>query len=101
MPNEIRGPEWFRQQDWPELRKSGREHFVWRHRILPYGVPMGLAAVAWWFDRFGLGARDILTRQGISLTYSVMGVDLLVTYVLARIEWVQREEKFADKGRPK
>ena len=99
MANRLHGPDWFDRQDWVELRKKGRQHFVWRYRVLPFGVPMGAVSVLWAFDLLGLGARDIFTRQGLALTYYCMGVYLVVTYILAQIEWVQREEKFDQRGK--
>ena len=99
MSNGIRGPEWFARQDWVELRKKGREHFIWFHRVLLLGVPIGASLVVWAFDLLGLHARDALSRQGFALMYFCIGVTVVVAYVFAWLEWVDREEKFSRRDK--
>jgi hypothetical protein len=86
------------EQEWPVIRAEGRGRFVWRHRVLPFGIPIGCFGIVWFFYLDGLGPAALLTREGASLAYYVMGVTVVVIYIYARIEWAERERHYFDSS---
>lgn len=88
----------FLEAEWPEIRKRCRSRFVWRNRVLPLGLPLGLWGVLWLAEMDGLSVGDLLTVRGAALAYSAMAVMIASTYYLARVEWAEREEKYLKRN---
>lgn len=82
------------EAEWPRIRKLGRSRFVWRHRVLPFGIPIGLFAVLWILQKDGVSSSDLLTARALALAYFAIAVVTVTAYVFARIEWSEREERF-------
>lgn len=87
------------EAEWPQIRKGGRSRFVWRHRVLPFGVPGGFFAILWILRRDGVSMSELLTGRALWLAYFAMAVMIVTAYVFARIEWSEREDKHL-KRRP-
>jgi hypothetical protein len=86
--------ERFLLTEWPAVRKRGREHFVWRHRVLPIGLPTAAIVAAWAFWELGFSARDLMRIEGIALAYISLIFGAGIFYFFARLEWNERERKY-------
>lgn len=84
------------EQEWPEIRAAGRDNFVWKHRVLPFGIPIACFGVIWFYYLSGFGPSAIITRQGASLAYYTVGVTVIVVYVYARVECADRERRYLE-----
>jgi hypothetical protein len=84
----------FLEAEWPELRALGRERFVWLHRVLPIGIPLGAFMTIWSYRELGYSFRHLLTPMGAALAYLSFVIAIGITYFSGRLEWDQREEKY-------
>lgn len=90
--------EHFLRAEWPEVRRRGREHFIWRQRVLPIGLPTAGIVAAWAFWEVGFSLRDLMKPQGLALAYITMMFAACIFYFFARLEWDERERKYRCKG---
>lgn len=82
----------FLAEEWKELRTLGRDRFVWRERVLTFGVPLGVAlATVQLFDR----AEPLSFRTVLISAFYVLG-SALFTYIEARLEWKRRESEYQE-----
>jgi bacteriorhodopsin len=93
------GIRFYLEHEWLAIRTRGRHRFVWKQRVLPYGIPISLFGVMWFFYLSGLGPGAIVTREGASLAYYVIGITAVVIYVYARVEWAERERRYVESTR--
>lgn len=89
--------ERFLQAEWPEVRKRGRDHFIWRQRVLPIGLPTAVIVATWAFSEVGFSWRDLLKPHGLGLAYIGMVLGAGIFYLFARVEWDERERRYREK----
>ena len=85
------------EAEWPELRKLGRESFIWRQRVLPFGLPIALGLIVWVYSELGYRVPDLLRFHGAAVAYLILTIGLGLAYASARLEWNEREAKYKRK----
>jgi hypothetical protein len=94
-------PEDHLRAEWPEVRRRGRSRFIWRERVLLFGLPIGVFDTWWSFHTLGWGLAELITLRGVSLAYFVLAVSAGAAALYARAEWDDRERRYHhDRGLP-
>jgi hypothetical protein len=86
------------REDWRHLRRHGRDRFVWRERVLKCGLPFGVSFTAWKMYTAGYTWADVASVRGLALTYYLVALSVVLTYVEGRLEWRRRERDFRAGG---
>ena len=84
---------------WRSVEKGGRERFVWKHRVLPFGVPMTLLMIIWGLLQIHVGWKDLLQGKGVGFIYLATLIGLGIAYGAARLEWEDHKKKY-DSAKP-
>lgn len=54
---------------WRSVEKEGRQSFIWKHRLLPFGIPGIVVLVVWAFWELQLGWSGLLHAKGLAVIY--------------------------------
>lgn len=100
LPRRTRYPSWLKpylDADWVETRRLGKNHFVWREIVLPFGTMGFVFGVGSMMFLLDYSFHDLFTMRGAILVGMVSVVSLLVTYHEGVMEWNARERSFHEQ----
>lgn len=88
--------ETYLSEHWRVIRMRGRSRFVWRDRVLAVGLPtLGLLTV-WRFVRLDLSFASYIAGRPPAYWVMQIGLAVVITFLLARLEWRTRERQFRE-----
>ena len=79
---------------WRTVEKEGRDRFIWKRRVLPFGIPITLLMIAWEFLELQTDWRDLLYGRRAAVVYLTAFLGIAVTYVIAMVEWDEHKSKY-------
>jgi hypothetical protein len=82
---------------WRSLEKQGREHFIWKERVLSLGVPGTLLMIIWGLLYMGIGWKDLLHGKGLGYVFLTSLTGVAITYKVAALEWDDHKKKYDGK----
>jgi hypothetical protein len=85
---------------WRSVEKQGRNRFIWKHRVLPFGIPITLLLIALEFLELAAGWRDLLYGRWSAVVYLTLLLGVAITYVIAMVEWDDHKRKYDSPKAP-
>ena len=81
------------EQERVDALKRGRRRFIWRERLLPIALPLGILMSGWAFHVLNYGWKDVFSLSGAAVLYFCVALGLVVGYVHASLEWKEMKNR--------
>ena len=83
-----------RRAEWERVRRRGRESYIWRQHVLPFGLPFGLWMTYERFEKLGWEWDALRSRPGAATAYVAVIGSMLFAYGWGFLAWRRRVKRY-------
>jgi hypothetical protein len=99
-PLEWRALNFFRvvsDAEWEEYKRRGRQRYIWRAHVLPFGLPIGMLIAIQRYVELGISWRDLPSLKGVAIAYVSITLSMLISAGWGLLAWHHRSETDKEK----